>query len=115
MERELTELTEKRIEKLFNCLRESPNVTKAAKKAGIPREYIYELKRLNEDFNRRFEEARNLGIEAIEDKAWERTEESDIMLLAMLKANKPDKYGDKKQIDLSGTVNVNMVVNVEKP
>jgi hypothetical protein len=102
-----------------------PIVKRAAEAAGISREAHYDWKANDPEYAEAFELARKIGGDALEDEACERAmgyevpvfdkrtgelvgmakRHSDRLMLAMLAAAKPEKYG-KKLLELSGTVNV---------
>ena len=95
-------------EKAFLCaLRRVPSVTKAAEAAGVAYTTVMDRQRLNAEFKRRYEAARQQGIDRIEQRALEAALEADDPDLThqrwMLSRLKRDVYGreDRLQVDVS--------------
>lgn len=105
----------------LECLCENGNVTESAKLAGIPRTTLYDWRRADEDFARAWEEANELGTDALEDEATRRGKDgvdepifykgsevaqvkrySDTLLMFMLKARRPDKFKDRSSTEITG-------------
>jgi hypothetical protein len=111
-----TVIKEKRA--LLDALAETANVTWACKAAKIPRRTAYEWRDADPVFSKGWEEAVELGTDALEDEAIRRghagvdkpvyqggkqvgklREYSDTLLIFMLKARRPDKFKERAQID----------------
>lgn len=93
------------------------NVTQAAKVVDLDRSALYAKRRNDEAFAAVWDEALAIGIEALEDEAkrrayegwlepvWHKGEQcgevrkfSDTLLIVLLKAHKPEKYAERKQV-----------------
>ena len=102
----------------LDALAESANVTWACKAAKIPRRTAYEWREADPKFAKAWEEAVDLGTDALEDEAIRRghagvdkpvyqggekvgvvREYSDTLLIFMLKARRPEKFKERAQID----------------
>lgn len=102
-------------------LRIVPNVSKAAKAAGINRQYAYELRASDAEFAAAWDEAVESSTDAAEAEAFRRAvkgtvkpvfhmgekvggirEYSDTLLIFLLKAHRPEKYRDAVKVTGSG-------------
>ena len=102
----------------LDALAETANVTWACKVANIPRRTAYEWRDADSVFADGWEQAVELGTDALEDEAIRRghagvdkpvyqggekvgtvREYSDTLLIFMLKARRPDKFKERAQID----------------
>src|SRR5574343_383526 len=101
-------ISDEKWELFFNVLSAWPNVSKACEYAGISRQTVFNYCKADEEFKKRFDEAREQGVNVVEDFAFDRTAISDTMAIFMLKCNKPERYGDKKEINLGGNISVNL-------
>ena len=94
------------------------NVTRACEKGRISRDAVYDRLGRDPEFKARFEEAKQHGVDRMEDAAVQRAVEgmrkpvfymgeecgtiqeySDGLLQFMLKANRPDKYKDRSSVE----------------
>jgi L-rhamnose mutarotase len=107
-----TEFTPEKKEKFLKSLSEWPNITKAAKSAGISRQTIYLTRESDPEFAKAMDKARQMGIDSLEDDSFNRTRKSDLMRIFMLKGNKPDKYKDRVEQENKGAVNVVFEMNL---
>lgn len=81
------------------------SISSAAKRAGMSRQYAYELKDKDQEFSRLWEEAVEAATDKLEEAAFERAHDSsDQMMSFLLRARRPKKYGDKRTIDLNASV-----------
>lgn len=95
------------------------SITRACKKAKIPRQTIYDWKKSDKEFNENYEEAAKLALEALEDEAIRRAHEgvskpvyhsgekvgtvkeySDTLMIFLLKARDPEKYRERSNVVL---------------
>jgi hypothetical protein len=102
-------------------LAESANVTESAKAASISRRTLYNWRAADADFAKAWDEANELGTDALEDEALRRGHQgvdepvffrgvecgavrrySDTLLIFMLKARRPDKFKDRVASEVSG-------------
>lgn len=75
------------------------SVIRAARLAHVDRKTAYKRRATDPAFADAWDAARRLGIEALEDSVVDRARRSDRLALAILAAEKPDKYG-RVRIDL---------------
>lgn len=97
------------------------SVTRACEAAGMARRTAYEWRDADPDFFRRWEEAKAIGAEALEDEAMRRAVEgcdkpvfhqgvavgtireySDTLAIFLLKGAKPEKYRERTAMELTG-------------
>ena len=116
-------LTFKKRTAFLSALAEYGNVTQAAKKAGVNRVYLYEVKAEDKAFKKEWEkaarygalrledEARRRAIEGWEEPVWHKGMEcgtvrkySDTLLIVLLKAHHPEKYAERNKTEHSGTI-----------
>lgn len=108
------------------------NVTLACEVAGLNRITAYEWKRSDPEFAKDWEAALALGVQGMEDEAKRRAfdgyEEpvyqggvqvgtvrkySDSLAALMLKAHAPDKYRERSDLNISGSLNVRNMSEAE--
>lgn len=80
------------------------NVTVASQIAGVARNSLYQWQADDPDFAEAWQAALVLGTAAIEDEVNRRAMGvggSDILLMFMLKALKPEKYRERRTVDVS--------------
>lgn len=81
------------------AFRELCNISVAAEIVGIDRGTVYNWLNADPEFKESFEKAREVGTELLEDVAWKRAQDtSDRLLVVLLKAYKPEKFGDKIEV-----------------
>ena len=105
---------DERIDEVLECIADQFSVSKMLEKLGINRRAFYHRIATDETFRQRVDEARRIGAERLEDEAYRRAVEgverakygaggfqigvereySDRLLHVLLKANKPEKYGE---------------------
>lgn len=91
-----------RIEKFIELLRTTGNVTTSALGAGVSRAAVYNLIERDEAFRQRVDEAKDESVEHLEAIARQRAEKSsDLLLIFLLRALRPEKYREKYQATLS--------------
>lgn len=80
-------------------LRKWPNISKAAKSAGVTRQAAYKARVADPGFAQEWDDAWQEGVEHIEDVALKRATRSknasDTLLIFMLKGLKPETYRDR--------------------
>ena len=129
-------ITERRRQRFLAALRETGHVRGACLAAAVPRTNIYEHRRADEAFAKAWEEAEQIAADRLEAEAWRRGVDgvaeplvsagrlvsdqdgqplfiqrySDQLLLALLRAHKPDKYQDKIGHKLTGTLTLAVLV-----
>lgn len=118
-----TVCTPKKREAFLKCLAEGYSVSKAAAAAGVTRRTVYNWREADEDFARDWDAAIEAGTDLLEDeakrRAYEGTEKpvfyqgvqcgevqeySDTLMIVLLKARRPDKYRELKDIKHSGLI-----------
>lgn len=84
------------------------NVSEAARAAGFSRSAAYAWREEDAEFAKDWDEAEQVAIDALEQVARDRAKsgKSDRMLEILLKAHRPDKYIERRQValDVSGLV-----------
>jgi hypothetical protein len=90
----------------LEALYKEPNMSKAAKIAGVSRSTAYALRKSNELFSILVEEAIETSIDRLETRAYNRAMGiepqglgDDAMIRWYLAKTRPDRFGDKKLID----------------
>ncbi|MDE3023579.1 MAG: terminase [Pseudomonadota bacterium] len=102
-------------------LAKSGNVAKAAKKIGLSRSRVYELRDVDKKFADEWNEAIETGIDNLEEEARRRAyngtlkpvfyqgskcgsvrEYSDTLMVVLLKAHRPEKYKERVQNEVTG-------------
>ncbi len=74
----------------------SPNISLACKAAGINRSTAYEHRQRFPDFAAQWDDALESAVELLEAEVWQRARKhSDTLAIFLLKAHKPEKYGDR--------------------
>ena len=110
------------------------NITKAAAKAEVSRMELYRIRKEEPEFAAAWEEALQIGAEALEDAARERAmgtdrpvffngvevgktkDYSDTLMIFLLKGAKPDTYKDRVLQEQSGAVEITIRdLRTEKP
>jgi hypothetical protein len=82
-------------------LRNSANVRAACLAAGITRKAAYLSRDASAEFRRQWDEAIEEATDILEAAARKRAvESSDTLLIFLLKAHRPDKYGEKAKIEI---------------
>jgi hypothetical protein len=116
------------LETLVRC----GNVTEAANVAGVSRQHLYRMRKSDADFAAAWEEAAELGADALEDEARRRAHDgvdepltsakgliydadgkpmmvrkySDTLLIFLLKGARPAKYRERQQVEVSGQLDI---------
>jgi hypothetical protein len=89
----------------LEAFRNSGNVRAACQAAGVRRQLVYERRAKNKTFAAKWDEAREDAIDTLEATAWTRARAtSDYLLWKLLQSNRRSLYGDKQQVEHSGTV-----------
>ncbi len=103
-------------ERFLSYLADTCNVSRSCRLAGVDRSDMYKLRKSDENFAYAWDQAKELGIGALEDEMHRRAFEgtlvtnqygtrrkySDVLAIFLLKAHKPDKYCDRYRTELSG-------------
>ena len=93
-------------ERFLALLRDWPNVTTAARLAGVSRCEVYRTRQEDAEFAQRFKEARVIGFDAVEDAGIELSRSNPTMMIFMLKNNKPGVYADRVEENHSGEITI---------
>jgi hypothetical protein len=81
----------------------SPNVSKAARSAGIDRSRAYQLRQLDADFAQRWDDVIEESTDDLEDTARSMAKGGDTtMVIFLLKAHRPEKYREKFSTEITG-------------
>lgn len=92
------------MERFLSRLRESGNIRASCEAAGVPRSTAYRWRDRWATFRDEWDEALEDALDILEATAWKRAvkEQSDRLLMFLLKAHRPDKYKDRSQVEHSG-------------
>src|SRR5262249_55931157 len=89
--------------RFIEILSQSCNVTLACKGAGIDRTTAYAHKKEMPDFSNAWDEAIEQAVDILEAEAWQRArKQSDVLMIFLLKAHKPEKYRERVMLQHSG-------------
>lgn len=95
----------RRRKRFLVALEETGNVTLAAQIAGWHRQRAYELRASDPEFAKQWEQAHEVSVEKLEAIARERAkQQSDTLMIFLLKALRPHVYRDKLEVQQSGEV-----------
>jgi hypothetical protein len=98
-----TKVTDRARAKFLERLRESPNISAAARCGGFSRTQAYRMREADAKFAAEWDEAIEESIDALEQTAWERAGlSSDRLTEVLLKAHRPDKYVEKRLLEHTG-------------
>ncbi len=111
------------------ALSEVASVTEACRLSGLPRQTAYDWRHADAGFAQAWDEALELGTDALEDEAVRRAahgferpvfqggrqvgvtrEYSDTMLMMLLKARRPEKYRERTSVEHSGGLTLEQLV-----
>lgn len=126
----IPEKTLKRMDKLIQCLRQYGNPTRAAQAAGITRSLAYGWKAMYPGFSKVWTMAMNMAIDDLEAEARRRAfegvlkpagwykgqaggrvrEYSDLLLMFLLKAHRPDKFKDRIEATGAGVLGLKVQI-----
>lgn len=106
-------------------LSEWPNVSRAARAAGVSRKTAYQHRQLHEEFAEAWENALETGLDKWEEEAARRAfegvdkpviyqgeitdtykEYSDTLAITMLKAHRGEKYRERSEVKTDGTLEI---------
>jgi hypothetical protein len=92
-----TDRTDRAREAFLGALRETCNVSHAARSAGIGRRTAYDWRDADPDFAAAWQEAEDEAVDKLEQVARDRAiDGSDRMMEILLKAHRPDKYVERR-------------------
>ena len=88
----------------LETLRDTCNVSEAARKAGIGRSSVYEWRSEDAGFAAAWDEAEAEAIDNLEGKVYERalSGQSDRLAEILLKAHRPEKYVERYRSEITG-------------
>lgn len=111
----LSKFTPEKREVILESLASHPSLGRAARKARISRRTLWMWRRDDPSFAAECEEARSLGMEVLEDALITRGEKADTTAaIFMLKGWKPERYQEKKAVDVNLTGSLTIVIG-ERP
>jgi hypothetical protein len=94
----------------LEALRTVPVVRIACERAGISRKTAYAWRGQDPSFRQQWDEALEDGIDVLEATGHQRARQgSDRLLMFLLRSLRKKTYGDKLDVDLSGTLTVDEV------
>lgn len=93
-------------EVFLNGLRRGSSVSEAAKGAGMSSSRAYKRRNDDAEFAERWAQAVDDGTDVLEDEAFRRatTGKSDYLLSMLLKARRPNVYGERVAVDVKHTI-----------
>lgn len=101
----ITSFTPEKEEVILASLREKPNFAAACRKAKISRPTFYAWRRDNPEFDAKVVDARNQGLDALEDALIDRGLKVDTTAaIFMLKSHRRETYGDKSEVTVKLTI-----------
>jgi|TARA_B100000959_G_scaffold174552_1_gene182785 hypothetical protein len=127
----ILKLTDERKTLFLESLTKTANVSLSAKAVKVSRQYMYKYKHRpeNEEFAEAWDNAIEIGIDSLEEEARRRAylgvdepvfyqgrecgvirRYSDTLLIFLLKANRPEKYKDRRDIT-TGDQPITVVIN----
>jgi hypothetical protein len=84
--------------KFLSALKQTPNVTLAARAANISREMVYRSRRSDPAFAEAWQSALDEAVDFLENKAWDLAMRDNVpLLMFLLKSHRRAVYGDKTQ------------------
>jgi hypothetical protein len=96
-------------ERFLRCACKCGTVRAAARAAKIDEKSHRRWMKADESYAAAFAQARDIGIQEMEDEARKRAmKASDTLLIFMLKAARPSVYRERVDVDHSGTVGLKM-------
>lgn len=111
-----TQTTLKKRALFLKALGDLPNVARACRKAGIDRTTAYRWRDEDADFAAAWSAAIDAGIERLEEAAHERAlNTSDVLMIFLLKAHRPDKYRENVHTQHSGGLTIEIVETYADP
>ena len=92
--------------KFLEKLRTSGNVGLSVKAAGVERSWPYKWRKAHPDFADAWEQAMQDATDVLEAEARRRSDEceSDVLLMFLLKAHRPEKFRDNMKHEHSGGI-----------
>ena len=92
------------MDRFLNRLRDTGNVRLSCQAAGVPRSTAYRWRNRWATFADEWTEALEDACDMLEAEAWRRAleENSDRLLMFLLKAHNREKYGDQQSVDIKG-------------
>lgn len=92
------------MDRFLEKLRDNGNVRASCKAAGVPRRTVYNWRDKWLTFRTEWEDALEDACDVLEAAAWKRAvdDQSDRMLMFLLKAHRPSKYKDRIATELTG-------------
>ena len=92
------------------ALRVDAHITNAAKLAGVPVRTMYDRRDRDPEFAEAMREALDQSVDDLELVARKRANESsDVLLIFLLKANRPEKYRERHEVRHTGGTTVQII------
>jgi Rad3-related DNA helicase len=107
----ISKFTPEKRDVILDALHNHPSLGRAARKARITRHTLRNWRLANPEFAAEVEAAREAGFEVLEDALIVRGEKNDTTAaIFMLKGWKPERYQERKAVDMNLTGNLTIVM-----
>src|SRR5689334_17255625 len=104
-----TRRTMQKRKRFLELLSESGNVRASCAALDLCRSTLYEWRRHDADFAAAWDSALERGADGLEDEARRRAMAgSDLLLIFLLKALRPEKYRERSQVDINKSVTLDL-------
>lgn len=102
------------------ALSQSPNVTGAARLAGITRQHAYQTRDIDPAFKAAWDDAIEQAVDGLEDRAYTLAHAglqgiSPVLLIFLLKGRRREIYGDQVKAQVDSTMSVTGSVSIYIP
>lgn len=88
--------------KFIGCLRATGNVQYSAEYCGVSRQRVYQVRQADAEFREQWKFAMEAACDDLELEARRRAKAgSDVLLIFLLKAHRPQIYRDRVQLDVN--------------
>ena len=100
----MTKLTVEKRTSFLSVLADGASVSQAALSIDVKRPSLYAMRNKDQEFREDWDDAVEAGTDCLEDEAVRRARESsDVLLIFMLKARRPDRFRERSTVDVNVT------------
>ena len=104
---------EERIDEFFRMLSEGVKVRAAAAAVAVSWSLLYRYRREQPEFAKRWEDAKRITVQRLEDEAYRRAlDGSDKLMELMLKAHAPEKYRERSEVRVAGGMSLQVITGM---